>query len=373
MALNVVMKHKRIVAAASLLAAGVLAVSACSTHHTTLVYASGAKVECGGKQAIAASGSTAQAPAMTQFISAYHKTCPGQSLAYSAIGSGAGINEFLAGKTDFAGSDTPLTGPQYAAAKQRCGGADAWNLPVVFGPLAITYNLNAVDRLVLDAPTLAKIFNGTIKRWDDPAISALNASMPAEDIRVIYRNDESGTTENFQDYLQAAAGGAWNKGTGKTFSGGVGTGAFGNEGTSAAVKNTEGAISYNLLSYAMEQGLFAAEIKTGASRKSLRPVRIGTDSVGKTIAGAKIVGKGNDLVLDISSFYNPTQPDVYPIVLATYEIVCSKYPTAGVAEAVKAFLQAAIGPGQPDLDQHGYIPLSPDFQARVSGAVDAIS
>ena len=74
---------------------------------------------------------------------------------------------------------TPLSGDQYAAAKQRCGGADAWNLPVVFGPMAITYNLTAMDTLVLDAPTLAKIFNGTITRWDDPAITALNASMPA--------------------------------------------------------------------------------------------------------------------------------------------------------------------------------------------------
>ena len=163
----------------SLLAAGALVLSACSNPHATLAYASGAKVDCGGKQTLTASGSTAQANAMTQFIDAYRKACSGQTLNYTANGSGAGISDFLAGKTDFAGSDTPLSGDQYAAAKQRCGGADAWNLPVVFGPMAITYNLNAVDSLVLDAPTLAKIFNGTITRWDDPAITALNASMPA--------------------------------------------------------------------------------------------------------------------------------------------------------------------------------------------------
>jgi phosphate transport system substrate-binding protein len=146
---------------------------------------------------------------------------------------------------------------------------------VVFGPLAITYNLAAVDTLVLDAPTLAKIFNGTITRWDDPALTALNASMPAEDIRVVYRSDASGTTYNFQSYLQAASGGAWNKGAGKTFDGAVGTWAEGNSGTSALVKATEGAISYNELSFAL--GLYAAEIKTPASRRSLRPVRIGID------------------------------------------------------------------------------------------------
>ena len=367
------MKHNRPGVAISLLAAGALVLSACTSPHTTQVYVNGAPLECGGKQALTASGSTAQANAMTRFIDAYRKACPGQTLDYTANGSGAGISDFLAGKTDFGGSDTPLSGDQYALAKQRCGGSDAWNLPVVFGPVAITYNLNAVDSLVLDAPTLAKIFNGSIRRWDDPAITALNASMPPEDIHVIYRSDASGTTANFLAYLQAASGGAWSQGTGKEFKGGVGTGAKGNEGTSAAVKNTEGAISYNELSFALQQGLFVAEIKTPASRKSRRPVRIGTDSASKTITEAKIVGKGNDLVLDLSSFYNPSQDDVYPIVLASYEIVCSKYPSPDVAKAVKAFLQATLGPGQVDLDKHDYIPLPPDFQSKVSSAVDAIT
>jgi phosphate transport system substrate-binding protein len=368
------MKRNRSATATSLLAAGTVLLAACSNDtHPALAYAAGAKVECGGKHALIASGSTAQANAMTLFIEAYRRACSGQTLDYTANGSGNGITDFLSGKTDFAGSDSPLSGDQYAEAKQRCGGADAWNLPVVFGPMAVTYNLATVDSLVLDAPTLGKIFSGTITRWDDPALTSLNASMPAEEIHVIYRSDASGTTENFQNYLQAASGGAWNKGASKTFNGGVGIGAVGNTATASAVKSTEGAISYNELSFAIQQSLFAAEIKTPASRRSLRPVRIGTDTVGKTIKGAKITGAGNNLVLDISSFYNPAQPDVYPIVLATYEIVCSQYPKLDEAMAVKAFLQAAIGPGQVELAKTGYIPLSPEFQARVSKAVDAIS
>jgi phosphate transport system substrate-binding protein len=366
-------KRNRPAVAVSLLAAAALVVSGCGKPHTALAYANGSRVDCGGKQDIAASGSTAQANAMKQFVDAYSKACKGQTLSYTANASGAGVSDFLAGRTDFAGSDLPLTGDQYAAAKQRCGGADAWNLPVVFGPIGITYNLNAIDSLVLDAQTLARIFNGSITRWDDPAITALNASMPPENIHVVYRAEPSGTTAHFQAYLQAAAGGAWDKGTGKIFNGGVGTGAHGNIGTSAEVKNTEGAISYNELSFAMQEGLFAAQIKTPASRKSLRPVRIGADTVGKTITNVKIVGKGNDLVVDTTSFYNPTQPDVYPIVMVTYEIVCSKYPNADVGQAVKAFLQAAVGPGQVDLDKNGYIPLPSDFQSRVFTAVDAIT
>ena len=366
------MKRNRLVAAASLLAAGTIVLSGCEVPHTSMAYASEV-VNCGGKATINASGSTAQANAMKSFIGAYDKSCTGHTLNYTANGSGSGVSDFLSGKSDFAGSDIPLAQDQYADAKKRCGGADAWNLPVVFGPLAITYNLFNTDFLVLDGETLAGIFNGSIKRWNDPAISALNASMPPEDIKVVYRSDKSGSTANFQAYLQAASGGAWAQGTGKEFKGGVGTPAKGNDGTSAMVKNTEGAITYNELSFAMEEGLYAAEIKTPASRKSRRPVRIGTDSVGKTIGGAKFVGKGNDLVLDLSSFYNPTQEDVYPIVMATYEIVCSKYPDPAVGQAVKAALQATLGPGQIDLDKHGYIPLPPDFQSRVSTAVSAIS
>jgi phosphate transport system substrate-binding protein len=366
------MKHKRLVGAASLLAAGSIVLSGCEVPHTSMAYASEV-VNCGGAATINASGSTAQANAMKSFVSAYAKSCPGHTLNYTANGSGQGVSDFLDGKSDFAGSDVPLTDEQYGPAKQRCGGNDAWNLPVVFGPLAITYNLFNADFLVLDADTLAGIFNGSIKRWDDPAITALNASMPPEDIKVVYRSDKSGSTANFQAYLQAAAGGSWTQGTGKEFKGGVGTGAKGNDGTSSLVKNTEGAISYNELSFAMDEGLYAAEIKTPGSRKSRRPVRIGTDSVGKTITAAKFVGKGNNLVLDLSGFYNPSQDDVYPIVMATYEIVCSKYPDPQVGQAVKAALQATLGPGQIDLDKHGYIPLPPDFQSRVSSAVSAIS
>src|ERR1700734_3716522 len=125
----------------SLLAAAALVLSGCGKPHTALAYANGSRVDCGGKQDITASGSTAQANAMKQFVDAYSKACKGQNLSYTANGSGAGVSDFLAGKTDFAGSDLPLAGDQYAAAKQRCGGNDAWNLPVVFGPIGITYNL----------------------------------------------------------------------------------------------------------------------------------------------------------------------------------------------------------------------------------------
>lgn len=352
----------------SLLIAGSMALSACTQLDTPPTYAKGVKVDCGGKQNLTGSGSTAQANAMDHFITGYEETCSGKQLAYTASGSGAGVADFLAAKTDFGGSDSPLSGDEYAAAKQRCGGADAWNLPVVFGPIGITFNVKTTDVLTLEAPTLAKIFSGAITRWDDPAITALNGNMPAEDIHVIYRSDASGTSDNFQQYLQAASGGAWTKGAGKTFNGGVGTSAQGNEGTSQAVKNTEGAITYNEWSYAMKQHLDVAGIKTAGG-----VVHIGNDWVGKTISDVTIKGQGNDLVLDLSKVYATTTSGAYPILLASYEIVCARYPDAEVGKAVKAFMQSTITEGQQGLTQLGYIPLPADFQTRVAAAVNSIS
>ena len=232
----------------------------------------------------------------------------------------------------------------------------------MFGPIAVTYNLQGVDKLALDGPTAAKIFNGGISQWNDPAIAALNSgkTLPAEKINVVYRNDESGTTDNFQKYLDGASDGAWGKGAGKTFNGGVGEGAKGNEGTSAAIKSTAGAITYNEWSFAKSQNLSIASIVTSAGPD---PVEISTDSVGKTIAGAKVKGTGNDLVLDTTSFYKPTEPGAYPIVLATYEIVCSKYADADTGKAVKAFLQATrSAPDRTDLADNGYIPIPDEFK-----------
>ena len=370
------MKLNHFGATVSILGTAALLLSACGSDKNAsgagaTSGTSPAKVACGGKKTLKASGSTAQANAMTRFVNAFEQGCPGQTLNYTANGSGAGISEFNGNQTDFGGSDSPLAPNEYAAAQQRCG-SPAWNLPVVFGPIAITYNVNGLSSLSLDGPTAAKIFNGAITTWNDPAIQGLNAgvNLPAEPIHVVFRNDQSGTTDNFQKYLDAASNGAWGKGAGKTFNGGVGEGAKGNDGTSAAIKATEGSITYNEWSFAQAQKLNMAKIVTSAGPDA---VAISTDSVGKTIAGATIKGQGNDLVLDTLSFYKPTQPGSYPIVLATYEIVCSKYPDSQVGTAVKAFLQTTIGPGQNGLGDNGYIPIPDSFKSRLSASVNAIA
>ncbi len=360
----------------SILAAAAVALSACDGDNRAAgggatTGASPAKVACGGKPTLRASGSTAQANAMTRFVKAFEQACPGQSLNYTANDSGAGISEFLGNQTDFGGSDSPLNKDEYAKAQQRCG-SPVWNLPVVFGPIAVAYNVNGVTSLNLDGATAARIFNGGITGWNDPAVSALNpgVTLPAEPIRVVFRSDESGTTDNFQRYLDTASNGAWGKGAGKAFNGGVGEGARGNDGAAAAVKSTEGSITYNEWSFAQAQHLNMAKVLTSAGPD---PVAISPDSVGKTISAAWFIGKGNDLALDTISFYRPNQPDAYPIVLATYEIVCSKYPDPQVGTVVKAFLQSTIGAGQDGLADNGYVPIPQEFRSRLSTGVDAVS
>lgn len=360
---------------ASILVVAVLSmVVACGGSRSSTASGSGsASVQCGGKQRLTAGGSTAQAHAIEQFVYAYIRACPDYTLNYRANGSGNGIAEFASGQTDFAGSDSPLDPsngePQRVAA--RCG-STPWHLPTVFGPIAVTYNINGVNELNLDGPTLAKIFNGTITSWDDPALKALNSNtaLPAEPIHVVFRSDGSGTTDNFQKYLDVASDGSWGRGAGKTFNGGTGVGATGNDGTSALLRTTEGSITYNEWSFAVGRELNMAQIVTSAGPQ---PVTISVDSVDKTIAGATFSGEGIDLVVDTSSFYKPTVAGAYPIVLVTYEIVCSEYPDPATAQAVKAFMQAAIGDGQQDLDQYGYIPLPPEFTSKLKTAVDAIT
>jgi phosphate transport system substrate-binding protein len=371
-------KFNRSRAVLALLVAGALVLSACGGNSKTSSSSSGSSaapvtVTCGGKKKLLAAGSTAQTNAIEQFVYAYIRACPGYTLDYNANGSGAGVQAFLVNETDLAGSDKPLDPAkgQLDRARERCG-SPAWDLPAVFGPIAVTYNVNGVSSLNLDGPTTAKIFNGAITAWNDPAIKALNsgANLPSTPINVVSRTDKSGTTYNFQKYLDAASNGAWGKGTDETFDGGVGQGAAGNEGVSAALKATDGSIAYNEWSFAVGHQLDMAQIITSAGPD---PVTITTDSVGKTIAGANFAGQGNDLVVDTSSFYKPTQTGAYPIVLATYEIVCSKYPDGATGAAVKAFMQATIGDGQQGLDQYGYIPMPNSFQSKLATAVNDIS
>jgi phosphate transport system substrate-binding protein len=369
------LKIKRFGAALRILTAGAMILSACGHNNVTSGTGTSStlqvKVSCGGNQTLKASGSTAQENAMNRFVKAFEQSCPGHSVNYTPNGSGAGISEFIGNQTDFGGSDSPLNKGEEAQAGQRCG-SPVWDLPMVFGPIAVAYNVQGLTSLNLNGPITAQIFNGQITMWNDAAIQLLNlgTKLPNEPIRVVFRSDDSGTTDNFQKYLDTASAGTWGFPAGKKFNGGVGEGARGNDGAAAAVKSTEGTITYIEWSFAQAQHLDTAKVITTAGPE---PVAISPESVGKTVSSAWFVGKGNNLALDTISFYRPNQPGSYPIVLATYEIVCSKYQDPQVGAAVRAFLQSAIGGGQKDLTEHGYMPIPDALKSRLVTAINGIS
>lgn len=355
--------------AVSLLAAGVLVLSGCgastATHPTPRV------VGCGGKTTLTTTGATSEAKAMDHFVDAFEDVCSDQTVEYTPKGSGAGIRDFIGDRTDFGGSDSPLAEQEYRDAHQRCG-SPAWHLPVIFSPIGIAFNLKGVSSLRLNGPTAAKIFNGAITAWNDPAIQMLNPGiiLPTQPIRVVFRSDEAGPTDNFQQYLSAVSDGAWSKGAGKTFNGGVGVGAAGDDGVATTVAATEGTITYVTWSAAQWWALNTAKIITSASPDA---VGITTISTAKTVTGATPKKQGYDLVVDTASFYHASEPGSYPIVMATYEIVCSKYPEAQTGTAVKAFLQSTTGAGQNGLREQGYIRIPHALKSKLMEAVNSIT
>jgi phosphate transport system substrate-binding protein len=328
-----------------------------------------AAADCGGKNALTAEGSTAQQNAVAVFNQVWGQKCQGKNLSYNPTGSGAGREQFIAKQVDFAGSDSPLSDEQVPQAAARCGGNPAWHLPLVFGPVAMAYNLEGVDGLVLNGDTLAKIFQGQITTWNDPAIGALNEgkTLPDTKITPIFRSDSSGTTDNFQKYLKAAAPQSWTKETGSEFQGGAGEGAQKSAGVVQAVQATPGSIGYVEKGFAQQAGLPFAQINTGSGA-----VELTDDSAAKAIDAAKFKADGNDLVLDLDSIYATQEAGAYPLVLATYEIVCSRGYDADTAAAVKSFLTVASNDGQSGLPSAGYVPLPDQFKQRLVTSIDAI-
>jgi phosphate transport system substrate-binding protein len=364
---------KAFFALASAAAVTALTLSGCgSDNNTGSTSGSGTaagKADCGGKNSLTAEGSTAQQNAIAVFNQAWGQACPGKNLSYNPTGSGAGRNQFIAKQVDFAGSDSALAKEQIDQAAQRCGNNPAWNLPLVFGPIALAYNLPGVDKLTVNGEVLAKIFQGQITKWNDPAIAALNSgvSLPDTDVKPVYRSDSSGTTDNFQKYLSAAAPDAWTKGAGSEFQGGAGEGAQKSAGIVQAVQATPGAIGYVEKGFASQANLPMAQIDSGAGAVALTD-----DAAKKAIDAAKFAGQGNDLALDLKSLYGTKEAGSYPLVLATYEIVCSKGYDADTTAAVKSFLKVSANQGQGGLSAAGYIPLPDAFKQRLLTAVDAI-
>ena len=373
------MKLPRYAALTSAVIAGALALTACGSDNNDTATPTGSSTSGAAAAEVSGTlngeGSSAQKNAIEQAISTFGDSNPGATVNYNPTGSGTGIKQFNAGQDDFAGSDSALKTVavdgvvEADAAKTRCGGNEAWNLPMAVGPIAVAYNLAGVDKLILTPAVTAQMFLGMITTWHDPAIAKLNpgVTLPATKISVFFRSDESGTTENFQKYLQGAAPASWAAAPSKVWPGKVGEGRKGSDGTSAGVKSTAGGLTYVEWSFAKDQKLGVAEIDNGGGA-----VTLSGDTAGKAIAAATPAGTGNDLRLKLD--YASKDPGVYPIVLVTYEIACSKGLAADKTTLLKAFLTSyASTATQTSLQEIGYAPLPTEIQTKVTAAIAAIS
>lgn len=326
----------------------------------------GGSTNCGTGR-IAGQGSTFQQNIEKQWIADFGGTCSGAQVNYEGTGSGAGISQFGTGTVDFAGSDVVMKPDEQSKANQRCSGT-AIHLPVTAGGIAVTYNLKGVSSLNLSAKTLAGIFEGKIKSWNDSQIAAENsgASLPSTAISPYVRADGSGTTAVFSQFLAADAGGAWTLGTGKTLTWPSDVqAAKGSDGVTAGVKQTNGGITYAEISFAKQNSLPTAKVK-GASGDF---VDISSSSVSQAIdSGFTVSGAGNDLAgkLDFAKVQG------YPISTVSYVIACQKYADAGKAKLLKAYLTYAVTTGQSKADALGFAPLPTALADKVKAAVSSI-
>ncbi|MGW2572945.1 phosphate ABC transporter substrate-binding protein PstS [Streptomyces sp. NPDC001537] len=369
--------NRRAIALGALAASSALVLTACGSDNTgggsggaSASSTTGAsKIKCdSAKGQLLSDGSSAQKNAIDAWVAQFSQAC-GVQINYKAGGSGAGVTSFTQGQLAFAGSDSALKPEDVTASKKVCTGGQGIDLPMVGGAIAIGYNLSGVDNLVLDAPTIAKIFDSKITKWNDPAIAALNkgAKLPDLKIQAFHRSDESGTTDNFTKYLKATTPDNWKYSGGKAWQAKGGQSAAQSSGVAAQVKQTNGAIGYFELSYVTD-GVKAASINTGASA----PVAPSSDSATKAIADAKVVGTGQDLSLKLN--YNTKADGAYPISLVTYEIVCDKGNKADTLPATKAFLRyIASEDGQGLLPGLKYAPVPADIIAKVRTTIEGLS
>ncbi|MEU5975762.1 phosphate ABC transporter substrate-binding protein PstS [Streptomyces sp. NPDC047315] len=367
----------RATALGALAVTGALVLTACGSDDNASSTGGGSKsnaasnISCdGAKGKLLASGSSAQKNAMDLWVKNYMAACSGVEINYKSSSSGEGIVAFNQGTVGFAGSDSALKPEEVAESKKMCKGGQGINLPMVGGPIAIGYNLPGVDDLTLDASAVAKIFNGKITKWNDPAIAKLNEgkNLPDKAIQAFHRSEDSGTTQNLGKYLGATAKADWPYEAEKKWPAPGGQAASGSSGVAAQVKQVDGAIGYFELSYATSQSIPTVDIATGAAA----PVKATSENASKAIAAAKVKGTGKDLALELD--YATKADGAYPIILVTYEVVCDTGNKPETLDTVKSFLTyTASEEGQKVLSNAGYAPIPAEINAKVRETVAGLN
>ncbi|MEU9396241.1 phosphate ABC transporter substrate-binding protein PstS [Streptomyces sp. NPDC048324] len=321
----------------------------------------------GGASKLSGAGSTFVAPMLSVWTKDYSEQAKVE-VAYQSIGSGGGVQQISAKTVDFGASDTPMKDDELKAAK----GGDILHIPLTLGAVVPAYNVKGLKAgLKFDGPTLGKIFTGEIKTWNDPALKALNpgVDLPSEPIAVVHRSDGSGTTAVWTDYLTKESPewvsklGGEDKSFGKEVAWPTGIGGKGNEGVSGQVNQTEGAIGYVELAYALSQDMNYGQVKNKAG-KFIQPCveTVSADTDGLTYPA--------DLR---TSLTDGTNENAYPISGTTYALVYEKQTDKAKAASLVNFLAWVLTTGQDDAEQIHYAPLGKDLQSKAYAQLKKIT
>jgi phosphate transport system substrate-binding protein len=309
-------------------------------------------------------GATFPNPIYTKWFDAYNKQT-GIQINYQSIGSGGGIRQFTEGTVDFGASDGPMTDEQMQAI-----GGKVLHVPTVLGAVVLTYNLPglASTKLNFDGSTIAAIYLGTITKWNDRQIAALNpgVKLPDTDIIVVHRSDGSGTSYIFTDYLSKVSS-EWKQKVGKATSVNwpAGLGGKGNEGVTQQVKQTEGALGYVELIYALSNDLPYAEVKNAAGTF----IDPSLSSVSAAAGNAKFE-KNTDFRVSIT---NPPGAEAYPISSFTWLLIQPDVKDPAKGKAIRDFLSWMITPEAQNMaSELHYAPLPAPVVALVQARIPTL-
>jgi phosphate transport system substrate-binding protein len=340
-----------------------LVVSACTPSSPDIKSPStGAAPVASGGASLSGAGASFPAPLYQRWFSDYNKANPGTQISYQSVGSGAGVEQFLAGTVDFGATDAPLKAEERAKFKTKYS-AEPIQVPMTGGSVVFAYNLEGVKDLKLSRAAYCGIAAGKITKWSDPAIAKANpgAKLPTSPIQFVHRSDGSGTTFQFTTHLKAACP-IWTAGANKSVQWPAGTGAKGNEGIAAQIQQTSNSIGYIEYAYAKQINLAMAAIENKAG-KIVAP---SPEAGAAAFAGEKVPA---DLALLVPDSVNPK---AYPISGLTWLLLYPQYKDAAKKAALTKVVDWSLSTGKTVATELGYVPLEDELVQKVKGELTKV-
>lgn len=319
---------------------------------------------------IEATGSSAQEAAQQAWVAAFQTANPDTTVNYTATGSGTGRENFIAGSSEFIGSDRAFNAEEIAAGGfGSCTSDEIVEIPVYISPVAVAFNLEGIDALNLDGKTIAGIFSGDITNWNDPAIADQNKDVELPDLAIVpvHRADASGTQETFTKYLSAVAPDVWTHEPADEWPLSTGEAGDGTSGVVDAITNGAGYIGFADASRTADLGQVAVEVEG-------EYVPYSAEAAAALVESSPLEEgrSAHDLAFDVDPASAPAGS--YPIALVSYLIGCVEYEDAEVAALVKSYFEFVASAEGQDVaaEAAGSAPLSETLREQITAAIDAI-